>query len=354
MDPIRIGGHLGMDVSRSPGGVITKTALHDIDNGQMTGNAGLDLYDHNAVALANAVRILDMLRGARYAPEVIDSGDGWVIEEDMGVTEPVKDAEAFRRNCVTTLAAIRAAGIRHGDLNGPNIIIRDDEPKLVDWTEAHLLDEVAPQKSPYSDSNLLWRTVAGTIGPDGNYDTPRIARRWLAVLGALGAVTDLTLPLRGKTFLDLGCFQGDFVAAAAAEGMDAVGLDMGGFRSGENSISIGKDLWAGFPFGTAQLHQGNIMDLRRRFRYDVVMMFSTWPYLESRQAAFDLLGNILADCGTFFFETQLSGDGPGPAFLETDSDVEAMLTRYGQVTHLTRIPVTGRPASRSVWKVVAR
>jgi hypothetical protein len=355
-----IGGHPGMDVLRLPGGLVMHVARPGVDDGKMTGTVGADLYAHNDRALKNAVRIQRHIHGAGFAPMVVDAGDGWVLEEDIGNTEPVVDGEAFRRNCVKVLAKIRAKDVRHGDLNGPNLIIRDDWPWVVDWTEAHLIGEPAPQKSPFSDSHLLWRSVAGTPGPDGQCDTPRVARRWLAILGALGATSDLGLPLRGKTFLDLGCFQGDFVAAAAVEGMDAHGLDRGGFRTGEDSITIGRYLWSDMPrgpFGRVTLLRGDIMEPGRLFAADVVMMFSTWPYIVQEhgwEVARALLGRIMVDCGVLFFETQLAGDGPGPVALETDQDVERMLSEWGHVEHLVRIPVTGRPAERSVWQVTPR
>ena len=40
--------------------------------------------------------------------------------------------------------------------------------------------------------------------------------------------------------------------------------------------------------------------------------------------------------------------------IETDQDVESMLTQFGHVEHLIRIPVVGRPAQRSVWQVTPR
>ncbi len=349
-----IGGHRGMHVYRSATG-ITKAALHVLNN------AGRDVYEDNVNALMNEARMLTLLSGGGIAPELYNRGDDWIDQEDLGENEVPTDMELHRRRSVWMVAKIRALGLRHGDLTGPNIIVRDNTPKAIDWQEGHLLGEVPPQKSPHTDSEFLGRYLAGTPGPDGNCDTPRVGRRWLAVLGALGGTLlakdpASNLPLKGKTFMDLGCFQGDFPALAAVEGMEAHGLDAGGFRSGENSVSIGRALWSNFPFGSVVLHDGDIVHLHR-FDYDVVMMFSTWPYIVNdygREAAERLLGRIVSDCGVLFFETQLYGDGPGPAFLETDSDVEAMLDKYGQVTHLIRIPVTGRPASRSVWKVIAR
>ena len=351
---VAIGGHVGMHVFRGPQGIMKK-ALH------VKNNQGRDVYRANVKALMNEARLLEHLADSDIAPKLYGRGDGWILQEDVGVSEKPQDMEANRRHMVRMVATMRQYGVRHGDLTGPNVIVHDDVPKAIDWQEGHLLGEIPPQKSPSTDSDFLGRYLAGTLGPDGNCDTPRVGRRWLAVLGSLGATLlqkspVSNLPLKGKTFMDLGCFQGDFVALAATEGMDAHGLDPGGFRSGEDAIEIGRQLWSGFPFGGITLWKGSVWDTER-YPYDVVMMFSTWAYLvqqAGREEAENLLGRIVRDCGVFFFETQLYGDGPGPDFLRTDEDVEAMLERFGTVKHLIRIPVTGRPAERSVWRVEAR
>jgi len=258
----RIGGHLGMDVIRNhgwhSGPHVIKRAKHDIQN--QGENVGEDLYEHNAAALANEAEMLVMMDKTAYAPRLIASYHGFCSQEDLGDTEPPTDGELFRRNCIKMLATIRARGLRHGDLIGSNIITRNNHPYAIDWQEGHLLTEPAPQKQPWSDSHLLMRHIYGTLDVNGQADAPRVARRWSAVLHALGADTNFTLPLKGKTFLDLGCFQGDFVALAAAEGMNAFGLDMGGFRTGEDSIEIGSALWVDFPFGRIELRKQNILD----------------------------------------------------------------------------------------------
>jgi len=351
-DMVAIGGHVGMHVYRGSKGIM-KLALHRDDN------YGHDTYEANVKALMNEARMLEHLAGSHIAPELYERGADWIIQEDLGVSEPPQDMELLRRRMVRMVATMRQYGVRHGDMTGPNVILRGDEPQAIDWQEGHILGEMPPQKSPATDSDFLCRYLIGTAGPDGTFDTPRVARRWLAVLGSLGG-TRLAknpvsnLPLKGKTFLDLGCFQGDFVAMAATEGMDAWGLDPGGFRSGEDAIAIGNILWEDFPFGTITLTKGDALAPQLRFHFDVVMMFSTWPYLVQqvgRQEAEALLGRIMQDCGVLFFETQLAGDGPGPDFLKTDEDVEAMLDQYGMAKHLIKIHVTGRPAFRSVFRV---
>ena len=357
MNPIIIGGHVGMDVIRSVGGsgdsIIIKQAKHEVG---VTGEwAGLDVHGHNVEALMNEAECLRAMADSGYTPRLLLEGTDGIEQEDMGDTETPVDMEAWRRNCVFMLAEIRARGLRHGDLKGSNIITRGNNPYAIDWQEGHLLTEPAPQKSPWSDSALLMRHIAGTYGPDGQLDTPRVARRWLTVLGALGASLNLTLPLKGKSFLDLGCFQGDFVALAAAEGMVATGVDQGGFRSGEDSIEIGRKVWTDFPFGLITFGSANINTYPVE-DIAVTMMFSTWPYIVKDfgwERACTLLSHVIRGCEVFFFETQLYGDGPGPEQFKTDDDVALLLFNEGATTvkNIGTFPVTGRPAKRTVWEV---
>ncbi len=353
-----IGGHRGLDVMRweghrSAATVIQKTALHELGNqGDLM---GVDLHGLNETAIHNEAMMLDYMMDSGFTPRLIDIDGSVLIEGDIGTNEPVTDTELWRRNLIKMLATIRSRGLRHGDLKGNNIVTVNNWPWAVDWQEGHQIGDVPPQRNPFTDSHLLMQHIEGTPDINGQSDIPRVAKRWRAVLGSLGAVTNCGLPLKGKTFLDLGCFQGDFVALAAAEGMKAYGVDGGGFRSGENSILIGRDLWKGFPFGEVILLRTDIVDFSP-FDCDVVMMFSTWPYIvqqHGRHVAEALLLNIIQDAGVFFFETQLHGDGPGPDFLKTDLDVVGMLNSLGaqKVTALGTFPVTGRPAARSVWRV---
>ncbi len=354
----RIGGHRGLDVTRHRAAeniyFIKKTALHE--KGTQGDLIGVDLYGLNETAIHNEAMMLDIMEGSGFTPTLLDIKDGELIEGDVGENEPATDPELWRRNLARMLATIRSRGVRHGDLKGTNIITRNNWPWVVDWQESHYLGDVPPQRNPFTDSSLLMQHIEGTPDAKGQIDVPRVGRRWRLVLGALGAVTNCNLPLKGKTFLDLGCFQGDFVALAAAEGMRAYGIDSGGFRSGENSIQIGKALWKDFPFGEVNLIKTDISGVPDA-KLDVIMMFSTWPYLvqqHGRTIAEATLRHAIIASDILFFETQLAGDGPGPDFLKTDQDVGQMLERLAApkgVHPLGTIPVTNRPASRTVWKV---
>ena len=329
-----IGGHQGLDVIKE-NGAITKHA-HNTPNIE---------------GIHNEARMLRKLSGTGFAPELLEEGGDYIIQEDLGESQPVESGEVLRRNAVWLLWTLRQHRISHGDLTNVNTIIKDDRPVAIDFQQSRFFDEEMPDKRKCSDSYYLWRTIAGVPARQHPPDCPRVIRRWYAVLGALEGFA-LGNPLEGMSLLDLGCFHGDFCAMAAAEGMVAHGIDQGGFRSGEDSIAEANIAWADMA-GKVRFSKQNILDCDN-FHYDAVLLFSTWAYIYrdfGREQAFMLLERIMAECGTLFFETQLNGDGPGLDFLVTDDDVASMLGRFGTLQLLVTIPVTGRPASRAVWKV---
>ena len=331
---VALGGHVGMTAYRTPQGIL-KVAEDE----------------YNMAALRNEADMLEIMSGSGFTPELLDRSEMSTLQQDIGDQEPMLDGEMFRRNCIRLLYVIRERGLRHGDLTGKNIVIRNDWPWAIDWQEGHKIGDKAPQKQPFADTHLLMRTIEGTVSDvTHSFDTPRVARRWLNVIGTQGATFNLELPLKGKSFIDLGCYQGDFTALARLEGMEAYGVDQGGFRTGENSIEKAREMWGDMG---CVFFQKDIMAMGG-FPYDIAMMFSTWAYIVQdygREVGESLLGRIIADCGVFFFENQLKGDGPGPAFLKTEEDIGALLGRFGKPTLIVTLQVWGRPASRSVWMV---
>lgn len=339
-----IGGHPGLRVERKDG-VIVKTA-HKGDG---------DAYYQAAVrGIKREAAALKTMLGSGFAPALFKATATSITEEDLGDTENVVQEQRFRRACVRMLWEIRQRNIRHGDLTDRNIIVHGDRPQAIDWQEAHAIGQKPPQKRPQSDSALLFRCLNDWKDAEGIPDPSRVTRRWRAILKATGADLDLTLSLKGKTLLDLGTFQGDHVAMAAAEGMIGEGVDHGGFRGGEDSIEIARELWAGMGCTFTRM---NLYDLPEGYcRRDYVLLFSTWAWMVQtggREAARAFLRRVIAEAGTLFFETQLKGDGPGPDFLPDDNYTAGMLRDLGagKVASIGSFPVPGRVATRTVWMV---
>jgi len=352
-EPVRVGGHYGLEVSHENGVIVKRVTFDGVCE------ADGRLWE-NKKAIANEARILRILAGSGIAPELIEQHDDYIVETYIKA-EPVEDGEQFRRNIARLLWTLRHYEIHHDDLTHQNMFVcANSTPVAVDFHEAHLYDEPCPPKhrSPDFFYLLKWAaTVASEAHPTP--DTPRIIRRWFSVCGSLrDGNSDPHRGLEDKTLLDLGCFQGDFCALAAAEGMHTTGVDGGGFRTGEDSVQIAHALWDGMH-GKMTWRKTDIMDVTD-FNYDAVLLFSTWPYIvqtHGKKAALELLSRIMQQLsrrrqgGKLFFETQLYGDGPGPDFLQTEEDVQAMLAQVGTPKELVRVHVAGRPAHRTVWEV---
>lgn len=330
----RIGGHEGMTVYRTADG-IRKVAT----------------TDEAWQGLQNEARMLRLMDGT-CAPELyeLNESDRSIRQMDCRLTlahVTEFDIDSTLYNCIGMIQEIRHKGLRHGDLTPPNIGRWQKLLYALDWQESHLLSETAPPKRTTSDSWQLMDTYANLTG-----DPRRIARRWMAILQDLGADGLDPMPLKGQTFLDLGCYEGWFAGLAAAEGMSALGID-------ENTESVGKarhmfDPWARFQ--QAEIVQWVTEVIGGDLQYDVVTFLSTWPYLVALagwNTAVETLRDVIQHSGVMFFETQSYGDGPGPEQLGTKMDIAALLSQCGGkvVTELLDLPIEGRDATRTLWSV---
>lgn len=289
--------------------------------------------------------MLRELTGTGFAPELIDEQDDVICQEDLGDGEPVQDGTRFRQGAAQLLCTLWSHGIRHGDLTGRNIIVRGDRPIAIDFLQSRFRNAPGPDKRQLSDSYWLWSFVASVPSVlQGLPDSSRVVRRWLAILADLDVYS--AARWEGSRLLDLGCHEGDFCAMAAGEGAHAVGIDRD-----EAAIERGRLLWG--DVGLVSLRVEEILD-RGEYRADIVLLLSTWQYVwkeYGRDRAVELLEAILLQSGVLYFETPLNGDGSGPAVLKSDEDVAKLLGSVGEPTALVTVPVAGRDASRTVWRV---
>ncbi len=299
------------------------------------------INEKGLILLANEARWLHHLNGSGVTPRLLMDEPGRIVMQDLGESQEVENLYNFRRNAIFLLNTLRYFGVKHGDLTAPNIIIKNDHPMAIDWGEAVELGGSLPSKRPEPDATHLWAVVAA------NKDTTRMAGRWLAIREAYGVDR-----LEGSTMLDLGCHGGAFVAAAAVEGVESMGVD--------NDLEALEGAMATWNFlGRMRFNHYNIMDFipRTKQRFDFGLMLSVFPYLikaYGENESLELLAAIKAKCKVLFFESQLAGDGPGPEFFGIRSDVAQMLSYLPgvyKVEEIVTIPVAGRDASRTVFMV---
>lgn len=332
----RIGGHDGMTVYRTAGGIVKQA-----DN------------DAEWEGLLREWEMLKLMNGA-FAPEQTGGNEveRFTIQEDCGdalslVPPATLEPDWLMREFIGMVTYMRGKDLRHGDLTPPNISALRGSVYALDWMESHFLNEPAPPKRTTSDSWQLMKTYS-----ELTQDPRRIARRWSAILQDLGAAGLEDLPLSGKTFVDLGCFEGWFPALAAAELMEALGVDMNGA-----SIRTAREIFPGPIFYEIDIEPWVakwMHELGRR--WDVVTMLSTWPYLVQQgtwEHALETLRTVISQSDVLYFETQIAGDGPGPEHLKSKLDVAKLLTDAGaeQLTPILDIEIEGRNATRTLWSV---
>ncbi len=295
------------------------------------------------ILLANEGRWLHDLNDSGFTPRLFMDEPGRIVMQDLGDSQEIKNLYNFRRNSIYLLNFLRRKGVKHGDLTAPNIIIKNDHPMAIDWGEAVELGGSLPSKRPEPDATHLWAVVAD------HKDTTRFAGRWLAIREAYGVDR-----LEGSTMLDLGCHEGAFVAAAAVEGVESLGIDQD-----IEAINRAFVLWPGL--GIAGFIHSDIKDFVTSTlinqRYHMGLLLSVWPYLVNvygAKEALELLAAIKAKCEVLFFESQLAGDGPGPDFFGIKGDVAQLLSYLpgvGKVEEIITLPVAGRDAARTVFMV---
>jgi len=330
-----------MDTFRNDEGILQ--VAHDRD--------GHELYEINLTGIKRAAAALTMLENSGFTPSLIYCNTNHYLQEDLGISESVDgwasdDWQDFRRALVRALITMRQKGIRHGDLNGNNIIIKNKKPYIIDWQESHKIGEEPPQVRPFTDTHFILQDLIRWVDDPEISDPYRVTRRWAAIYYDL-TNGELGLPLRGKTLLDIGCFQGDFCAFAAAELMYVTGIDVGTFRHNEKSIKIAKELWA--DTDNLMLWVEDVINIKH-FNYDVVLFMDTFPYIVrdyGKDKAIEILRKIINEAGVVYFETQMNGDKSGIEWLNNDADVISMAE--GVWAKLATFPEAGFP--RTLWRI---
>jgi len=81
------------------------------------------------------------------------------IEMEFIKETSITDLEAIIAHFVNILSALQDAGIRHGDLTEANILIKDNHPYVIDFSESRLHCDPRPDKRPEGDKYWLKRTL---------------------------------------------------------------------------------------------------------------------------------------------------------------------------------------------------
>lgn len=251
---------------------------------------------------------------------------------DDGVTS---ETELLWGAC-NLLAALQACSLQHGDLSTKNLALRGGRPIALDWQESASIDEHIPPKRPEGDAAVLWRSAVELSG-----DQDRVFRRWQAMRPHLTGVSAI---------VDLGCGEGRFCRLAEVDS------DAAAITGIDQSASAGLVFLAHCERATFEQR-----DLREVGPADVegctVFCLSVWAHLAAQwgdEPAWRWLRAIVEAADQVLYETHYMGDGPRREvrFPRDPSDLRAAFAALG-IEHelLTEIPVHGRDAVRTVWRL---
>ena len=109
----------------------------------------------NEMAFLTAMQIY----GARYVPNNIVRHDIETISMDFIINEPVTNSAKFMAHFQPVIDALREANIRHGDLTEYAVLVRENAPVLIDFSESRWFDDPMPSKRREPDSIMLMRTM---------------------------------------------------------------------------------------------------------------------------------------------------------------------------------------------------
>ena len=98
-----------------------------------------------------------MLRYDRYVPSA-EQVEIELIKMEYIEQTLITDFDVLRGHFEQILYTLGFAGIRHGDLTRPNILIRNNHPYLIDFSESRLTYDPRVDKRPEGDKYWLWRT----------------------------------------------------------------------------------------------------------------------------------------------------------------------------------------------------
>ena len=82
-----------------------------------------------------------------------------VIKMEFIEGEDPTNWKELLENANNVLYALRAVGIRHGDLTRPNVLVKYNQPFLIDFAESRLTSDPRPDKRPEGDRYWLIRTI---------------------------------------------------------------------------------------------------------------------------------------------------------------------------------------------------
>lgn len=315
--------------------------------------------DDGRAELGNELRFLRELATTPFVPKVLNhnvaGADNALVNsitmEDVGESLDIVDEYKFRTHFLRFLWELRQRQIEHGDLTSANIRVVNDVPKVLDWKESRFKFEHArPTKRPEGDIVHAFMFLAGL--PDGSRHGRRFAAMWNGVNGHHIVGRPWHNFPDGRRWVDVGCFHGDIPACAAVAGFENVA----GIDSDRSAILRCQARFNGFGIMYQTLDAIELRPTPLNTPVNVLSCLSAYPYILNKHGDIEsnrLIEGWIDKSDIFFFECQLSGDGPGPEEFQTTRHIEEWLYERGanHVEPVVEIDLPDRNTSRTTFMV---
>ena len=109
--------------------------------------------------IENELFCLQQMQDTGFVPDVQRYDKYTLAIADLGKSDMVFDKDRFRMNMYQLLRALQRKGIRHGDITKYSVIVKNDWPYLIDFSESRLIDDPRPDKRKEGDRYWTERTI---------------------------------------------------------------------------------------------------------------------------------------------------------------------------------------------------
>jgi len=107
----------------------------------------------------NEFAFLSAMQLSGYVPRKIERHDIETISMEYIETHQVVSAPLFLSHLHPLLTALKLVGIVHGDLTEYAVLVRNDKPIIIDFSESRWIRDPIPSKRREDDFIMLLRTM---------------------------------------------------------------------------------------------------------------------------------------------------------------------------------------------------
>lgn len=110
----------------------------------------------------NEIWCLEAMAMSNFVP-IAERVELEIIRMEFITDENASNAKLLLNNVEHALRWLALCGIRHGDLTRPNVLVKDNRPILLDFSESRLVTDPRPDKRPGGDGFWLRCTIQGIL-----------------------------------------------------------------------------------------------------------------------------------------------------------------------------------------------